>query len=248
MTDHFTDADLIRYLDGELTADVRTAIESSPGMAERLALLRQRSSRLSALLTTVNPADADVRVSADRIRPHLANSTASRRWFSGSVPLRAAAAIAVILIASFAVPPVRAWILGAVRQVTQSSSERAIEPPALPPVTVPAIEPSPAAVTYGFTVSTDTFEISLAQNAGELQIERGNDGRGSAEMSGVEGGSFLLMSNVLRIEGPSAATARYRVVLPPRVSVVQIHRAGVAQPLVVVLNSRTPVYLDLSKR
>src|SRR5687767_2526537 len=94
VSDHIPDAELIRYLDGELTAVDKAAIDASPEASARLNALRRRSARMSGLLASVAPGAAEVRTSADRIRPELDH--AARRRFVLSPPLKAAAAIALL--------------------------------------------------------------------------------------------------------------------------------------------------------
>jgi anti-sigma factor RsiW len=57
------DADLIRYLDGELAADERSRVEAAlatdAGLAGRFAVLKRRSTRLAALLGTIAPSAAE---------------------------------------------------------------------------------------------------------------------------------------------------------------------------------------------
>ena len=227
-TNPVTDLELARYLDGELEAKERAALDSrlaaAPEAAARLEQLRRRSRNLSALLRTADPSGRETRASADAIRPHMTKQTVRFGW---PPYLKAAAVVALLLTGAFAVPPARAWLLA---RLLDARSALGIQPaPSTTPVSAPlppATGASTTEVTYSFQVTSDTFSIELLQTAGQLIVARTTDISASAESSGAEPASILVLPRGIRIEGASIADMVYTVKLPARVSVVRLQRAN----------------------
>ncbi|MGH7472239.1 MAG: hypothetical protein ACRENP_30175, partial [Longimicrobiales bacterium] len=141
MTDNvITDAELVRYLDGEVTGEARTAmaarLANEPESAARLAVLQQRTTTLSRLLVEVDPAELEVRRSAHVMKPQVTQAARA------SMPtlMKAAAAIVLLFGLAFAVPPVRAWIVDQVMNVAQAIGWVAPESGPLPaPTAAPTV-------------------------------------------------------------------------------------------------------------
>jgi len=231
-----TDAELVRYLDGEIEGAPRAALEAriaaAPDTAARLDTLRRRSARLSALLAELDPSAADVQQSAEAIRPATAaGARPSRGWLPGPASLRWAAAVALLLGAALAVPPARAWMVERARDAAEAlglldtAPEPAVEAPtgAAPD----AIQAAPVRVT--FEVRADTFEIE-APPRGRLIVRRGAGPTGSAESAGAPGVDLVVLPTGLRIEGTTTDDARYDVALPASVAAVRV-RAGAGAAL-----------------
>ncbi|HEX7090624.1 MAG TPA: hypothetical protein VF192_10860, partial [Longimicrobiales bacterium] len=226
-----TDAELVRYLDGEIEGAPRAALEAriaaAPDAAARLDTLRRRSARLSALLADLDPPLEEVQQSAAAIRPMVAAGAArARGWLPGPALLRWAAAVALLLGAALAVPPARAWMIQRVRDAAEALGllDTAPEPAVETPAGAAPDALQAASVRVTFEVHVDTFEIE-APPRGRLVVHRGPRASGSAEAAGVPGVAFVVLPTGLRIEGPATDDARYDVALPASVAAVRI-RAG----------------------
>ena len=231
-----TDAELVRYLDGEIVGAPRAALEAriaaAPEAAARLEALRRRSARLSALLTDLDPSAEAVRQSAAAIRPTVhVGGRPFRGWLSVPAPLRWAAMIALLLVGALAVPPARAWMVERVRDAAQALGllDSAPEPAVEAPTAGAQDAPQAASVRVTFEVRADTFEIE-APPRGQLIVRRGADATGSAESAGAPGVNLVVLPAGLRIEGATTDDARYDVVLPPSIAAVRV-RAGAGAPM-----------------
>ncbi|MBI4520571.1 MAG: hypothetical protein HY701_07015 [Gemmatimonadetes bacterium] len=229
------DAELIRYLDGELedaeSEALSARLAAEPVLSERLDTLRRRAARLSALLAEADPTDIEVHRSATAILAALRESSRQRAvpaarqpWFRRApVAMRIAAAITLLLGLALAVPPARAWVVERVRDVAEAlglTSAAAPVPEASPDVS--AAQPVGAEVGVTFAVRPGTFEVQVSQPVGTLILRRGEGATGSAEASGVPGVSFVVLPGGLRIEGPASASATYLVTLPAEVTNVRV--------------------------
>jgi hypothetical protein len=247
-TNPINDLELVRYLDGELEPQERSALDSrlaaAPDAAARLEQLRHRSRNLSELLRTAAPSGREARASAEVIRPLMTKQSVRFGW---PPYLKAAAVVALLLMGAFAVPPARAWLLARLldaRAALGLGSAPSTTPIAAP--APPATGVSTTEVIYSFQVTSDTFSIEVLQTAGELIVERTSDSSASAELSGGEPGSLLVLPRGIRIEGPSTARTVYTISLPERVTVVRLERnTGVTLH---TLRSGQPLKVDLSTR
>ena len=243
MSDHINDAELIRYLDGELTAVDRAAIDASPEATARLNELRKRSARMTALLQTANPDANEVKHSAERILPQIHN--VKRQRLSMSVPMRVAAAVALLLGFGMVIPPVRAQIVDLVGQaaatvgLTRESTETA------EPVTPAPAQPVTPAVSVRFDVTADTFDITHALTAGTLVIQHWDEIRGLAEATSADA-EFLVASRGVRIMNATTTDAIYTIKLPARANTVRIQSTGKPTRFV-VLSSPQPVRINLAQ-
>lgn len=205
-----TDADLIRYLDGEPHGDVSAEANA------RLDLMRRRTERLSSFLAELDPGEAQTQASAAAIRPLM-----TRRIRNTPAILKIAAAIVLLLGLAWAVPPARAWMLERGRAVAEALGF--VARPSTPAAHAPAPSvPETAAVRVSFAVSTDTFDIAATPAAGQLVIRHNSETLGTAEAVGAPGSSFTILRG-LRIEGPASAAATYTITLPAHVIAVRVH-------------------------
>lgn len=253
------DADLVRYMDGQLGAAERAAlrlrIDASPEAVDRLQTLRRRSSALSRLLSHTYPAGSRIEHAAAAIRERLSDEApqampatdihsfspvreGNRVPGGGRVRRpgvhRAAAMVTLLLVAgAVAVSPVRAWVGDRIRYVAEAIGVTGATIDPLQPGS-PAAAGADLAVT--FSVSGETFEIRVPRPAGVLVIRRGAAATGSAEAeSGAEadllgGATFVVFPDGIRIEA-AAPDAVYRVTLPAAIRSVRVH-AGDAEPTV----------------
>jgi len=223
-----TDADLIRYLDGEPHGDLPAEANA------RLDLLRRRTERLSSLLAELGPSDAQTRASAAAIRPFT-----MRRVRQAPGLLKIAAAIVLLLGLAWMVPPARAWMRERGRSVAEALGFVAsVSVPTTP--TPAASAPETAAVRISFPVSADTFDITATPAAGQLIVSRSSETLGTAEAVGAPGSSFTVLRG-LRIEGPASAAATYTITLPAHVIAMRVR--GQVYPLA----QAAALHLDLAR-
>ena len=248
-TNPISDLELVRYLDGELEAKERSALDSrlaaAPEAAARLEQLRRRSRNMSALLRSNDAHAAGTRASAEAIRPRMNQQSVRFGW---PPYLKAAAVVALLLTGALAVPPARAWLLARLLDAGAALGLRPTETsaPEIEQTPAPAQGASLTEVVYSFQVTSDTFDVEVMQTAGRLVVERSDDGSASASAAGAGDESFLVLPRGIRIEGPATTGTLYTISLPDRVAVVRIQqRSGVSlhslrrdQPLEIDLGSR----------
>jgi hypothetical protein len=230
--DIVSDARLMQYLHGELSDAERAYVDAqlarSAAAAERLRVLRHRTTRLSTLLGAADPVPADVQASAGEIRPIVDRTVVTHvNWWRRTPPaLRAAATIALLLGGVLLVEPVRAWVLDQARAVAEAvgllDTEPADASPAAPASSTPA---AGVDVRYSFPWSASTFEITTGSAIGTLVITTGRAGQVTAATTGTAG-SFLTMPEGIRIEGEGATDAVYTITLPPDVRTLRLNHGG----------------------
>lgn len=235
--DAVTDAELIRYLDGELESAERARVEAliaaAPAIADRAHVLRRRGTRLGTLLAAVDPSDADVRASATSIRrdiagdvrPHVPRAHGWRR----TQLLRAAALMAALLGGTLLVEPARAWIIEQMRAAAVASG--LIEPtPTAPaaPVAPPSIEPG---WRFSLPWSTDSFELDAGDAVGTLVIRRGTGPSAIIESADAGVTRIAITPLGMRLIGAGTGVATYTLTLPPTVSRLHLVRAGTPEEI-----------------
>lgn len=227
--DIVSDAQLMQYLHDELNdadrAWVDAQISAMPAVADRLNLIRHRSSRLSVLLRAADPAPAEVEASARSIQPTIVgNASARDHWWQRTPPsLRIAASIAILLGAVLLVEPARAWVLAQARAVAEVVG---IVDSAPDDVAPPFDGVRGADVRLSFPWSAATFDIAVGNAAGHITITRGSGDEATAEMAGASGTSLMVVPAGIRIEGSGSADALYTLTLPTVVTTVRVIRAG----------------------
>jgi hypothetical protein len=216
------DGELVRYLDGEASPDERTRIEteaaSNPELAHRLAVLRHRATRLSALLEEADVAAPDRLTPAIPLRPRPAPGPWHSPW------LRAAAAVLLLVSVTLAVPPLRARVIDGLQRILGRTESGTTAP--TPLITLPSID----TFSVGFHAPSVTFLIELqsAQAGGRLIVRVADVTEGSVEVRARHGGeeSPFVWSEGLRINNTPASTAEYEIVLPRHVRDVTIRIPG----------------------
>ena len=246
-----TDAELIRYLDGELDDDERDRIDEAlagdPVLARRLAQLRTRAERLSALLGATDAAPAVAAAPPAASAPVAAAPPAAparvidlnAAWAAqqGVPPhpvrpyrplpgwFRAAAVVAFLLAGALLVPPVRAWIAGVLTRVFDGGDEATPATGSQPVATTPI---DTLSITFATGSATFTIEFAAAPAAGRLVVERTQVDSVSASLytAGGREGLQRVRSDLLRVANTAGSTADYRLALPPVVGTVVVRVPG----------------------
>jgi hypothetical protein len=245
--DAVPDADLVRWLDGELDdterARVEAAVAEDPALAQRLEQLRRRARAFGTLLRAADPvangaAEPAVRSDGER-ESKLVELDAAWAAQQGVEPhpvrpyrplpawARAAALVAFLLAASLFVPPVRAWIAGVLAPVLGRSEEAPLRGLAVPPSAAEAPIDT-LSVTFVTDAAAFTIEFAAVPAAGALTVERAQSDSASASVYTAGGGEELqrIRTDLLRISNASTSTADYRVALPASVTQVTVRLPG----------------------
>lgn len=218
---------------GDLTPDR----DDQPGISDRvdhatepvdgdeLARIRRRSERLSEMLAILDPPEAEVRRSAEAIRPLLSRRTGRRFAAAGFPPsLRIAAAIAVLIAGGLAVEPARAWVLDRLRAAAEAISDVGAAPP-----TIDAEAPvSPAAgadLEVRVPLRGDSLYLEVVGGSGVLVIGRSADAAARLRMRGGTDATLVVMSNVARIGGGTTGETVFELDVPATVAAVIIVRS-----------------------
>jgi hypothetical protein len=228
-----SDADLIRFLDGEIDgaerASLAARIAADSAATRRLESLRTRAADLSSWLRDLGPDDRDISAAARVMRPRIGHSTANRpawRRIVASTPplLRAAAIVLLFASAALAVPPARAWMLETLKRVASTLGTPEPVQPSDTPLIVP--EPTPD-ISYSFAVSSDTFIVRVTGRlAGRLMLEKTSSEQASAEVRGGPAAGLILLPDGVQFESAAESGAVLDVKLPPRVRIVRVHIDG----------------------
>jgi hypothetical protein len=247
-----SDADLIRYLDGELDADeserIEAAIAGDDTVAGRLAVLSRRGRNLSAMLGAIDPTDEETR-GADPSR-----QVAGMPGQAGHISRGGAEGAEMPLITSM----VDARAKREARVSTGGSTgnrwlKAAIIVFALlgagvmvPPVrawivdrlesiggeadtvvdgspSMPAVDG--AAVSYGIPVTGTMLDVTLdePQAGGDLIVEWGDLVNARIEpLDAAAGDPVLVTSDAVRIDNGDASTGGYRLTVPRSVTAVRV--------------------------
>jgi hypothetical protein len=239
--DAVSDTQLIQYLHGELSDAERTRLDAlvagSPVLGERLRVLRDRTTRLSALLGTLDPAPDAVQASAHEIRPIVDRDVVAPRrgWGPSTRVLQAAAVVAVLLGGALFVEPVRAWIVEQARAVGAAVGLIDVES-AVAPVPEAGQGPVGSDVRFSFAWSSQVFEVSAGSVAGTLVVTSGPPGEATVEIRGAGeatagdaaagNAAFTIMPGGIRIDGVGGESVVYRLALPPAVRTLRVSHRG----------------------
>lgn len=236
-----SDADLIRYIDGELSRDERRRVDaelaSNTELTQRMETLRRRSLRLRSLLQATDPSNEETEASnpvpdrgtiASRAR-ELGNTSIQRRRVGDeprsqlpTVWLRAAAVLIVLIGGAMVVPPVRAWVIAKIQQITSGDD---VSPTLTPPVDAAPLDTLP----MRFPVEGTLFEVSVAnaQADGRLTIRSTESTTGALTIEGrISGENPLFSTDRLAIQNSAASTADYTIALPANIRTVVVRVAG----------------------
>jgi hypothetical protein len=232
--DAVSDTQLIQYLHGELSDAERTRLDAlvagSPVLGERLRVLRDRTTRLSALLGTLDPAPEAVEASAHEIRPIVDRDVVAPRrgWWASTRVLQAAAVVAVLLGGALFVEPVRAWIVEQARAVGAAVGLIEVES-AVAPVPEAGQAPVGSDVRFSFAWSSSVFEVSAGSVAGTLVVVAGAEGEVTAEIrrdADTGDAAFTIMPAGIRIDGVGGDGVVYTLTLPPEVRTLRLSHRG----------------------
>ncbi|MGH7500601.1 MAG: hypothetical protein ACREL7_02475 [Longimicrobiales bacterium] len=224
------DALLVRYIDGEASADERALVESvsagDPTVAARLAQLEERTKAARAAL-----AQADIAAPAAlaAFKPGAARSNIGH-----SMWLRAALVVGLLGAAALAVPPVRAWVLDVLqRDMSPDVSD-----------SVPGAPVTIDSVMIFFDVPPEfTIELDAAQRDGQVTVRIADVDQATAELrtpGGTE--SFFVVPEGLRIINGDISTAEYEIVLPRSVREVRVRIPGSPDVMYATADSETRVF------
>jgi hypothetical protein len=223
MTDEGTtpipgDAELIRYLDGELdgaaAARVDAALATHPPTRERLEQLRRRGERVGDLLRQTDP-DVPAALATNPFRTTASgNANGSANWL-----LRAAAVLLIAAGAITLVPPLRAWVVDGVQRVLERDP-------------VDSIAASSSVVPDTFDVAFDVqstldFELLMWQREGTLRIRVAEAATATAQIhtrSGLE--EFYVIPGGVRVNNANSSIADYELVVPTTVRMIRVTIGG----------------------
>lgn len=251
-----SDADLIRYLDGELNADERARVDAAVAedvvLADRLARLRARGERLRALLADGDPSEADTRAAnpaaptagqprANAQRGHTVQSDATVRPIEGARATRTrrlalsrapgghwlrAAAVILTLLGAGLFVPPVRAWIVDRLESLVPGEDTAVE---VSPAIPSVDETAPLAYRMAVTGSTLFLDVDAAQAAGELTVRVADVANASLEPLDADAGDPVLVmpdEDRVRIQNGEASTASYRLTLPRQVVTLRIRIGG----------------------
>lgn len=225
-SEHLTEGELVRYLDGEIEAGERSRIAehllACSSCRAQLEQIRSAREELEGLLNQAEISPDAARKEAARAAMERALAQSRRRAaprFRGAW-LRAAAVATVLLASTLSISPARAWVAqlwhGAVEQVERLAG---VEAPAPAPV-----ELSLSNATIGFVPRGERFllEVRSTQRSGSLVLGIADGASVTASASGEEEIALLVRQDGMRIENSPNNTADYAIRLPAQLREVRI--------------------------
>ena len=228
---HMSDEALLRYLDGEVTGEMRRTVRlhlrSCPTCLRRAREIRTLSGDLDGMLGHL-----DLEPSASLL-PRTFKEVQLRRGqrrVSPGVPVRQAAAILLVLMAgALAASPLRARVLDWVSdRVAEAAHVLGIAPRAAPS-TPRAIRPDAAAGEPSeFAFVPDGPELGLIlsyrQAAGTLQIARGSEQSAVFRVLDPDTAraAVLVLPNAIQVRNSAASHSSYQLVVPPATRSVRV--------------------------
>jgi anti-sigma factor RsiW len=251
-----SDAELIRYLDGELNADERARVDAAVAgdvaLADRLARLRARDERLRALLADADPSEADTRAANPATRTageprasaqqgRTVQSDATVRPIEGARAMRTrrlassrapgghwlrAAAVILALLGASLFVPPVRAWIVDRLESLVPGEDTAVE---MSPAIPSADETSPVAYRMAVTGSTLFLDADAAQAGGELTVRVADVVNASLEPLDADAGDPVLVmpdEDRVRIQNGEGSTASYRLTLPRQVVTLRIRIGG----------------------
>ena len=232
---HPSRGELLRRLDGELGPEAEGRVQWH---LERCGACRERAERLERDARAAHLYLRDLRVMAQpdparRERARLAVRAAAashrRSWRTRTRGLAVAAAVAGLLVVSFSVDPVRAWVL-----------QRLSAPLALRPHVSEEVAELPRTVVgadgsiVAFEVADETFRLHVdhPQTGGDMLLQVSGSGRATAQVTRSSDETMMVLPSGLRIENRPASRASYRVTLPTSVRQVSL-QVGAGETVVI---------------
>ena len=220
---HPSAALILRRLDGELEPglDRRVArhMEGCSVCQSRQERMRARSSAVSRAVREslrATPVPELRRAAARRAVRAAAGRREVRRWRRRGVA--AAASAAGLLVLSWTVGPLRAWVW----ERGPESAGGAVAVATLPGAVVGA---EGSIVAFAAAGDAFTLEVENVQAEGELLLQVLAVDRATAQIIDTSGESMLVLPRGLRIENFVSSSASYRITLPASVQRV-IFRVG----------------------
>ncbi len=225
---HPVDADLLGFIDGELSGEDARVVEEH---LSRCADCQQTVESLSASTSDLESFLRDVSIPrvtppfvTRRVRPpQLAIIPKSSRvppWYTRT-SLRAALIVCGIGVATFAVTPVRGWVIDFIRNVIQSTDSQADSQDAADPPTSVQLNTSSVA----FVPDGQRFEVFIAQHQREgvltIVAVEGTQARGSIAGSGAAD-ALMVTGGGLSIQNSPGSQSSYNVQIPPSVRQIVI--------------------------
>jgi hypothetical protein len=233
---HPSAGELVRRLDRELDprAEARLArhLERCASCRARLEELTEHSNDAAQWLRGITFADPGNLLRREAARDAVRAAALRRRSI---VRVRrgwaAAAAVAALLVVSFSVDPLRAWMMQRLA-ITQPGAAGA------------SVASLPSAVVGGegsvisFHPASGTFELSVerAQTVGEVLLQVRAVSQATAQVTNGATETMLVLPSGLRIENSAASRASYRVTLPASVREVTV-RVGDGPPHDIVIST-----------
>jgi anti-sigma factor RsiW len=247
-----SDADLIRYLDGELDADeserIEAAIAGDDTVAGRLAMLSRRDRNLSALLDAVDPTDQETQAADPSLRvagiPGQAASVSRGAAKTMESPLvrsiesgrrkrqRSVSAVGTTGARWLKAAVIIFALLGAGLLVPPVRAWIVDRLETIAGAEETGVEVSPevtseggAAVSYGIPVTGAVLDVTLdeAQAGGELVVESADVPNARIEpLDAAAGDPVVVTSNAVRIDNGPASAGGYRLTVPRSVRSVRV--------------------------
>jgi hypothetical protein len=208
------DADLVRYLDGELDAGGRARVEAEVAadadLAARLEKLRRRGKRLRRMLERTDPAPPPA-------RPHPEGAVEAAG--SPALTLMRAAGVLLVLIGVVSlVPPVRTWIAAQWQRI--APSPETAPPPGEPPL---LRIPDTVSIAFPSTYQSFDFELIARQKTGKIRIRVADVEQVAAEMyTRTHTEEFFKFPGGLRVVNTATTVADYDIVVPSRVRIIRV--------------------------
>jgi anti-sigma factor RsiW len=227
---HRDDGELVRYLDGQPEGaerhEVPAHLERCAVCRARLLALRQQGEAFRGMLGRLDEATPNelARARALRATRTAEERSRPRRAWLASGPLRAAAAVVLLLAGGLTVAPLRAWVIEHVGVLTRG------ERPA-PVARREAPAPAPRAVESGavsFTPAGKVFVLELRhlQPTGTVTLQLRDVPLATARVTGGKDEEIVVLPSGVRVENERASVASYTVTLPADLDLVQVFAGG----------------------
>lgn len=225
---------ILRRMDGELDPALDRKVARH---VERCAVCRGRERRMRGDADDVARAVGEAlrltpvpelrRAGARRAVRVAVRSRQVRRWRLRG--LATAASAAGVLVLSWTVGPLRAWVW---ERGAEEAGDHAV------PAVLPGARVGTAGSIVAFTAEGETFalEIEHVQAGGDLLLQTLDIDRASAQIMNSSSESMLVLPRGLRIENAASSLASYRVTLPAGVRRVML-RVGDSAPRVITVGA-----------
>ncbi|HEX6748196.1 MAG TPA: hypothetical protein VF092_12950 [Longimicrobium sp.] len=234
---HPDDGLLLRLMDGEADpaerADAARHVETCIACRERMARVRLRRERLTAMLAAADfPIPGSIAPASAKTEPEVIPLRARRpaparpraTW------LRAAATIVLLLAAAAMATPARAWIaqwLGA-RWAAITHRETTPRPAPAPAPAAPVAPQTRTSAQVRFVPAGSELRVDVAhpQAAGALTLVPVAGPSAGAEVVGGDEVNLLVIPAGVRIGNADGTVASYRITVPEAVRRVRVRIAG----------------------